>query len=271
MVRAKKQRTVLTRERRPALRLTGLDAQSLASRLYELHERESRRPGASDPAVEALSYWPGDASLYNVLLWGQKHAGHLSAESAQEGAVIRTQLAQLLREQLEPLQLRAVEDARKAGVEWERLAPALAVTTVTGAYNKARRLAVAVHGTPEDRRSPEAARALEGRLAAEIVERRQTEEREEARYPLVLDAARSLLAAFERDELCVNPEDYWITELEDVIDDRVTPRERATLALILRNAGAEVQRNARSSGRAAASTEEARVALQRVVRLLPHP
>ncbi|MFF3358807.1 hypothetical protein ACFYWN_40850 [Streptomyces sp. NPDC002917] len=252
----------LTRSRRPAQRLSGLDPHALAARLYELHNEASKRPDARDAAQEALSRWPGDAAFYNVLLWAQQHAEHLVSQEAQEAAVLRVQLSQLLRERLDPVQLRAVEDARGAGATWERLAPALAVDSVTGAFNKARRLAVTVRGLAEDRRSPEAARALEARVATEALERQRREEAEDVRYPLVQAAARRLLAAFERGELSTQPEDYWITELAEVIDDRTNPLERANLALILRNATAEIYRNTRHTDREAAATDEAGQALE---------
>lgn len=253
-------RPPLTR-RRPAQRLAGVAPHSLTSRLYELHEEHSRQPGAPDAGRDALARWPGDDALYNVLLWAQDHASHLTGTWAEEASVLRVQLAQFIRERLDPLQLRAVEDARGSGVPWERLAPALSVDSVNGAYNKTRRLTVVVRGSTEDRRSPEAARALEQRVAAEFRQRQEREAYEDARYPLTDAAARRLLAAYERKELCTAPEDYWITELADVIDDRTNPLERANLSLILRNAVAEVRRNAQIGGQEEAATPEARSAL----------
>ncbi|MFI2373189.1 hypothetical protein [Streptomyces sp. NPDC018833] len=257
----KKYHPPLTRERRPAQRLIGVDPHALSARLYGIHEAASKRPGTKDSVREALARWPGDAALYNVLSWAQQHAADLVGREAQEAALLRVQLAQCIRERLDPLQLRAIEDARSAGASWERLAPAVAVDSANGAYNKARRLAVAVRGSAEDRRSPEAARDLETRLAAEALERRRREEAADARYPTIDAAARRLLHHYERDELCSGPEDFWITELAAVIDDRTNPLERANLALFLRRAVGEVRENAAETGRAAATTQVALQAL----------
>jgi hypothetical protein len=230
----------------------------LTARLYALHDEACRIGSSADGAYEALSDWPGDEAFFNVLVWAQANASFLSAEAAQEAGVLRVQLAQVLRDRLDALQLRAIEDSRSAATPWERLAPALAVASATGAYNRWRRLEVAVRGTDEDRRSPEAARALEARLSAEAAARLRQVEAEDRRFPAVQAAARSLLAEYKRGQVLADPDDdFWWDQLASVIDDRTTPTERASLALYLRKVTEEVIRMSHTSGQPAGTSSSA--------------
>jgi hypothetical protein len=174
----------LTREFRPAKRLGALDPSALTARLYALYDR------AGDGE---LGRWPGDGDLWGALRYAQLRATVLDGEEAQEAAVLRAMLAQWIREQADALQLRALEDGRAAGAPWARFTEALCVATEVGAYQRARRLTVAVHGTSTDRRSPEAAREVEDRRIRAELDRRRAEHADADRYPQILTAARALL------------------------------------------------------------------------------
>ncbi|MDH6711216.1 hypothetical protein P3T27_007969 [Kitasatospora sp. MAA19] len=245
--------------------MAGVDPRAEAARLYDLHAAER------DADDEALAWWPGDTELWGVLRWAESHARALNGDGArQEAALLRTRLIQWLREQTDALQLRAVGDAREAGVSWERLAPALGVESVNGAYNKARRLKVAVEGDPEDRRSPDVARLIEERAAAEALARRRTEALEGARFPAIAAACRALL--HNRRDLATDKEDpFWMDQLAAVVDDRHSPAERAMLTMYLRNAVRETYQAAKASASPAASTPEALAALEAAAHLAAAP
>jgi hypothetical protein len=269
MPRTKAKKVELTRKVRPAHRSTGIDLRTLSAEVYAVYERASRTGPSAEKAYEALSEWPGDGDYSSVLAWAQANASLLSAEATCEAGVLRVQLAQLLRDRLDVFQLRAIEDSRAGGVPWSRLAASLAVTSATGAYNKWRRLEVAVRGTDEDRRSPEAAKALRARLSAEAARRRREVENEEQRFPAVQSAARDLLAAYEQGQLEADPEDdFWWDQLSSVIEDRTSPSERANLAFYLRKATEEVVKASALSGRPPGSTETACQAVAAAARLV---
>ncbi|NEB59731.1 hypothetical protein G3I20_18745 [Streptomyces sp. SID8111] len=259
-----------TRERRPARRLQGVDPRVLAGKLYELHARAERR---GDQGY--LERWPGDGETHGVLHFAQAHADRLEGEAYQQAALLRITLAEWLRQQADPLQLRALDDARGAGVQWDQVALALQYTNADGepnpssAFNRHASLKVAVLGRPEDRRQPHVARIIEARAAQEELERRERERAEDARYPAMDAAARALLEHFEAGEILSDPDDdFWWSELADVVDDRRDASERANLVVYVRGVVRETYAHARRTGEPPATTERARQALEEAAALV---
>ncbi|MFG2162795.1 hypothetical protein [Streptomyces olivaceus] len=253
-----------TRERRPARRLQGVDPRVLAGQLYELHARAER--GGDQGYLER---WPGDGETHGVLLFAQAHADRLAGEAHQQAALLRITLAEWLRQQADPLQLRALDDARGAGVRWDQVALALQYIGADGepnpssAFNRHASLKVAVHGEPEDRRQPHVARIIEARVVREELERRERERAEDARYPAMDAAARALLTHFREGEILSDPDDdFWWDELVEVVDDRRDATERANLVVYVRGAVHETYAYARRTGQEPTTTAQAAAALE---------
>jgi hypothetical protein len=255
-------RPPLTRVTRPVRQPNGRPPRVLAARLYELHAAQGRDQ-------EHLERWPGDGELYQVLVFAERYADRLKApEDRQESAMLRLELAEWLRQLADPLQLRAIDDARTVRVPWEKIALALGFTNRDGqplpgsAANRRSRLVVAVHGTPEDRRQPEVAREVKARVAREEAARRERERTEDPRYPAMDAAARALLHHYSAGELLTDPDDdFWWDQLASVIDDRRSASERAGLALYVRKVVEETEALARRTGQPTGATEEARAAV----------
>ncbi|MFF2926623.1 hypothetical protein ACFVTP_30150 [Streptomyces celluloflavus] len=259
-----------TRERRPARRLQGVDPRVLAGQLYELHARAER---SGDQGY--LERWPGDGETHGVLLFTQVHADRLKGEAYERAALLRVTLAEWLRQQADPLQLRALDDARGAGVRWDQVALALQYIGTDGepnpssAFNRHASLKVAVHGGPEDRRQPHVARIIEARAVKEELERRERERAEDARYPAMDAAARALLAHFQGGEILGDPDDdFWWDELADVVDDRRDASERANLVVYVRGAVHETYAYARRTGQDPATSAQANAALETAAALV---
>ncbi|MFI9724617.1 hypothetical protein ACIHFE_34185 [Streptomyces sp. NPDC052396] len=253
-----------TRERRPARQLHGVDPRVLAGQLYELHARAERE---GDQGY--LERWPGDGETHGVLLFAQVHADRLKGEAYQQAALLRITLAEWLRQQADPLQLRALDDARGAGVQWDQVALALQYVNADGepnpssAFNRHASLKVAVLGRPEDRRQPHVARIIEARTVREEQEQRERERVEDARYPAVDAAARALLRHYESGEILSDPDDdFWWSELAEVVDDRRNASERAALVVYVRGVVRETYAYAKRTGRPPAATDQARQVLE---------
>ncbi|MER6256289.1 hypothetical protein ABT224_33560 [Streptomyces sp. NPDC001584] len=272
MARPAKRIVPLTREARPARRMTGVHPRIVAAELYELH-------AAANRGEDYLADWPGDSELYGVLVFAQAHAGRLKDQGAlQQAALYRIQLAEWLREQADPLQLQAIDDARAAATAWERIALVLgfvqragetATPLASSAWKRARRLRVAVHGGPEDRRQPEVAQVIETRAVQEELLRRERERVEDIRYPAMDRAARALLHHFRAGDLLVDADDgFWWGELAEAVDDRQSVSERATLVVYVRGAVRETFDYAVRTGQAPALTDEAAKVLRTAAALV---
>jgi hypothetical protein len=179
-------------------------------------------------------------------------------------------LWQWLREQIDVHQLRAVDDARSADVEWSRLVRPLGVESVPGAHNKVRRMRAAeagANGTPV-RRTPEAVTAALAARAAEEAQARARAQAALARAGRILTTAR-LICAQACDLLTDDGEgdiEYWIGEVEAVLADveeagAPTEVQVASLAACLSRASQGIRRLARTRGGRAARTEQAAAAL----------
>ncbi|MFD4320447.1 hypothetical protein [Streptomyces sp. NPDC058548] len=253
-----------TRERRPARRLQGVDPRVLAGQLYELHARAERQ---GDQGY--LERWPGDGETHGVLHFAQAYADRLEGEAYRRAALLRITLTEWLRQQADPLQLQALDDARGAGVQWDQVALVLQYTNRDGepnpssAFNRHASLKVAVLGRPEDRRQPHVARIIEARAVQEELERRERERAEDARYPAMDAAARALLEHFESGEILSDPDDdFWWGELASVVDDRQDASERANLVVYVRGVVRETYAHARRAGEPPTTTGRARRALE---------
>ncbi|GAB2711424.1 hypothetical protein GCM10010442_34380 [Kitasatospora kifunensis] len=174
-------------------------------------------------------------------------------------------------EQGESFQLRAVEHGRGAGVEWSGFCEALGVESPQGAYQRARRLkATQVRTWPGERRSPEFARDHEERLAQEERERRTRQAAELRRFEEVRQACWLLLE--QRDGLVLDAAaNEWVSELADVVADRRTPAEQASLIVYLRQTVDEIHQLARRTNRPSSTTPAARRALEQATDLVQKP
>ncbi|MFF8592442.1 hypothetical protein ACF061_13525 [Streptomyces sp. NPDC015220] len=209
------------------IRIGPLDAKALIAELRQLHE------AAGDPDVERM---PEDEEIYAALLYAEKHASALrrgTPEAQCSAALHRVRLWEYLREQTDLHQLRAVTDARGAGVPWARLAPALAVAAPSAAYNKAKRLQAVTltDDTPAARpvrRTPEAVLEAERRRALEAEAERRRQEAAERSHRLLLPVARRLLE--QRSALVLDEDaEYWLDEISAVLPDCATPTQMVSL------------------------------------------
>ena len=214
---------------------------------------------------------PAAEELYSLLLFAERASRRISdARLRGEAAVDRVLLWQWLREQVDARQLRAVDDARNADVEWARLVRPLGVESVPGAHNKVRRMraaeAVGADGTPV-RRTPAAVTAALAERAAEEVQERLRAQAALARAGQILAAARLLCA--QTADLLTDESDieYWLGELAAVLGDLEeagvpTEVQVASMAACLSQACQHIRRFAKASGRPAARTHEAASALE---------
>ncbi|MFI2645231.1 hypothetical protein [Streptomyces sp. NPDC018610] len=259
---------------RPPTRIGSLNVGAVVAELRQLHE------AAGDPDVERM---PGDEEIFGALLYCEKHAFALrrsGIEAQRSAALKRVQLWEYLREQTDLHQLRAVTDARSAGVPWVQLAPALAVAAPSAAYNKAKRLqAVTLTDDTADarpvRRTPEAVLEAERRRALEAEAERRKQEAAERSHRLLLPVARRLV---EQRAALVLDEDaaYWLDEISAVLPDCVTPTQMLSLNRYLGAAVRSLRKQEQLSGLPAARTQEAHAAyvaagaLQEEAGNLPH-
>lgn len=257
------------REARPARQAPEQPARELAADLYDLH----REAGRDEPYLER---WPGDTELFGVLQFAQEHADRLKGAAYQKAAGLRIQLAEWLRLAADPFQLSAIDDARTGGVSWKAIALKLRYVDRLGepnpgsAMNLRQRLYVAVHGRPGDRRQPQVAHLLDRRaMEARIAEARFIAAGE-ARYTELDAAARALLAHYEARDILADPEDdgFWWGQLAEVVDDRQDASERANLLVYVRAVVRETYTYAKRSGEPAATTEQAKQALEAAATLV---
>lgn len=249
------------------VRIGPLDAAAIVGELRHLHET------AEDPAVERM---PADSEIYAALVYLEKHVsalGRSSGEIQQNAALGRVRLWEYLRERTDVHQAQAVSDARAAGVEWAHLAPALAVTAPSAAYNKAKRLRAAAlnDGTPERlplRRTPEAVVAADARLARERAAEQRAAEAAQQRHRLILPTAQRLVS--EQDGLVLDEDaEYWLGEIEAVLPSCGTPTQMMSLSRYLGAAIRALQKLERRTSRPATTTPDAAAALAAAIAVLP--
>ncbi|GAA3906218.1 hypothetical protein MBT84_47220 [Streptomyces sp. MBT84] len=244
-----------------------LDAVAVVGRLRQLHE------DAEDPNVERM---PADNEIYAALLYAERHASALrriAVESQKQAALHRVELWEYLRERAEIHQAQAVVDARAAGVEWSQLAPALAVSAPSAAYNKAKRLRAASlsDARPQQvrlRRTPEAVAAAESRLAKEMAVEQRAQSAAQQRHRLVFPAAQSLVS--QRDGLLLDEDaEYWLDEVEAVLPSCDTPTQMISLGRYLGAAVRALRKLEQHTAEPVAMTEEARAALAAAASVIP--
>ena len=138
---------------------------------------------------------PAEQELFGALQYLEAHADALkTADARRKAALARVKLWQYLREQADIHQSKAIDAARAANVEWAQLAPALAVNTVSAAYNKALRLRAAALPHPSHlesaiRRTPEAVLEAERLAAARAAAERHTEQEAARQHRLMAPVA----------------------------------------------------------------------------------
>ncbi len=254
---------------KPPMRIGSLDAPAVVGELRKMHE------DAEDPDVERM---PADDELFGALVYAEKHVQALRRQSPdvqRAAALKRVQLWEYLREQTEVHQVRAVEDARRAGAQWIELAPALAVGAPNAAYNKAKRLKAVqlIDETPQAhpvRRTPEAVLSAERRIASEQAAERRAQEAAQQRHELLVPVATRLLSQREslhRDE----DADYWLEEIEAVLPHCQTPLQMMSLNRYVDAALRALRKLEQRTGRPSALTEEAQLALAAAVELQKGP
>ncbi|MER7000759.1 hypothetical protein [Streptomyces sp. NPDC000410] len=238
------------------VRIGSLDAAALVGELRKLHE------DAEDGEIERM---PDDGELFRALLYLESHKGALKDPEAQRVAAIeRVRLWEYLREQADLHQARAIDDARTANAEWADLAPALAVSAPSAAYNKAKRLRAALltatsHGERPVRRTPEAVIQVEQQIAAQAAAERRAQEEAHRRHELVLPVAQNLLE--HRDGLADDEEvTYWLDEIAEVLPHCETPTQKVSLSTYVEAVVRELRRAERCTGRPGAKTEGALLA-----------
>ncbi|MEU8718554.1 hypothetical protein [Streptomyces sp. NPDC048663] len=241
------------------VRIGTVDIRAVVGELRQMHE------DAEDPAVERM---PADDELFGALLYVEKHALALrrqAPEVQRAAALKRVQLWEYVREQTDIHQIRAVDDARQAGVLWTELAPALAVNAPSAAYNKAKRLKAVelTDETPQShpvRRTPEAVLQAERRIVRQQAAERRIQETAQLRHELLVPVVQRLLEqreSFVRDE----DVDYWWEEIEAVLPQCQTPLQMMSLHRYLDAALRALAKLEKRSARPVTSTEEARLAL----------
>ncbi|WP_052442923.1 hypothetical protein [Streptacidiphilus neutrinimicus] len=250
---------------RPRPRLGHVAAPQVSTQLRDLLEQQ----------LSETSSLPAAEELYALLVFAERASRRIGdARLRGEAAVQRVLLWQWLREQIDTHQLRAVDDARAADVEWVRLVRPLGVESVPGAHNKVRRMradeAVGADGVPV-RRTPEAVSAALAARAAEEAEARVRAQVALARAGSVLAAARSM-GAHAHDLLTDDGEgeiDFWLGEIEAVLAEvdgpgAGTPTEAqvSSLSACLSQASQRIRALAKASAKAAAGTEGAAAALE---------
>ncbi|WP_193783324.1 hypothetical protein [Streptomyces sp. E5N91] len=239
-----------------------LDAPALVGALRQLHE------DAEDRSVDRM---PADDEIYGALLYAEKHSRVLrvlSPEKQKAAALTRVLLWEFLGERLRIHQSMAIDDARGAGAEWKELVPTLAVGGPSAAYNKARRLKAAALTGVEPyaepvRRTPEAVRQAESRIAAHrtAVERAQTVARQ--RHHLLARAARELLD--QQNAIVLNEDaEYWLGEVAEVLPHCETPTQMLSLSRYLNASLRALRKLEQQTGQPVALTGEAVAACEAV-------
>ncbi|KES03735.1 hypothetical protein BU52_28905 [Streptomyces toyocaensis] len=212
---------------KPPSRLGKLDAPALVGELRQLHE------DAEDPDVERM---PANDEVYGALLYTEKHAAALrtlTAERQKKASLKRVRLWEFLRERAEIHQARAVADAREAGAAWLELVPVLAVKVPSAAYNKAKRLrAAALMDEMSDadrlRRTPEAVKEAEHRIARDKQAEERAKETARRRHHLLVPVAQRLLD--NRDGLVLDEDvEYWLDEVAEVLPHCTTAIQMVSL------------------------------------------
>ncbi|MGW7671567.1 hypothetical protein ACWGJX_31255 [Streptomyces sp. NPDC054775] len=248
------------------VRIGTLDAAAVVGELRKLHE------DAGDEDVERM---PADSELFTALLYLESHARALKGdtEAQRTAAIKRVQLWEHLREQIDIHQAQAVEDARTARVEWADLVPALAVSTPSAAYNKAKRLKAArltdpSRGDRPVRRTPEAVVEAERRIAALAAAERRAEESARRRHELVVPVAQGLLE--HRSGLsAVGDVTYWLDEIAEVLPRCVTPTQKVSLSTYVEAAVRELRKAERRTVQPVTTTVGARLAYAAAGELFP--
>lgn len=246
------------RETRPARQAPEQQPRVLAAQLYELH----REIGKDELYLER---WPGDHELFGVLQFAQEHANRLKGQAYREAAVLRMQLAEWLRLAADPFQLSAIDDARAGGTSWKEMALALRFLDRLGepnpgsAMNLRKRLYVAVHGRPGDRRQPQVAHLIDRRAMEARIAEAQFIAAGEARYAELDAVARALLKHHESGEIPEDPDDdgFWWEQLAEAVDDRRSASERANLLVYVRGVAREARAYGKRTGQPPATTEQA--------------
>ncbi|MEU3218699.1 hypothetical protein [Streptomyces sp. NPDC006971] len=246
------------RETRPVRQAPEEQPRALAARLYELH----RETGKDELYLER---WPGDHELFGVLQFAQEHASRLKGQTYREAAVLRMQLAEWLRLAADPFQLSAIDDARAGGTSWKEMALALRFLDRLGepnpgsAMNLRKRLYVAVHGRPGDRRQPQVAHLIDRRAMEARIAEAQFIAAGEARYAELDAVARALLKHHESGEIPADPDDdgFWWEQLAEAVDDRRSASERANLLVYVRGVAREARAYGKRRGQPPATTEQA--------------
>lgn len=272
MRRSNKTPPPAARDVRPARQAPEEPPLALAARLYQLHREASRDE-------EYLELWPGDRELFGVLAFAQEHAAQLKGEAYRTAAELRLQLAEWLRLAADPFQLSAIDDARAGGTPWTEVARKLRYFDRLGkpnagsAMNLRKRLYVAVHGRPGDRRQPQVADVIDQRAVQERLEKARFIKSGEARYAELDAAARALLGHYAAGEIAADPEDdgYWWEELAEVVDDRQDAAERANLVVYVRGVIRETRAYAKKSRQSPAFTDQAMRALEAASALASRP
>lgn len=248
---------------RPRPRLGHVAVPQLSARLRDLLEEH----------LSETSLLPATEELYALLVFAERSSRRISDTSLRaEAAIHRVMLWQWLREQIDAHQLRAVDDARDAGVEWAQLVRPLGVESVPGAHNKVRRMraeqAVGADGSPV-RRTPAAVTAALAARAAEEAQARTQASAALAHSGRILAAAR-LLHAHVGDLLTDDDDgdiEYWINEMDAVLTDVEeagfpTSAQVASLAVCLSRSSSQIQRLAEARGHPTARTSQAAAAVE---------
>lgn len=243
--------------RRP-IRIGTLDTAAIVGELRDLHEK------AEDPDIGRM---PADDELFGALLYTETHAsalGRTDEDARRAAALKRVLLWEYVREQAEIHQIKAIEAARAAGVEWADLAPPLAVGGPSAAYNKSKRLKALTLNDDESegqpmRRTPEAVVKAERRIAERAAAQRRAEEAARRRHELLLPVARRLLE--HRDDFVPDSEvDDWLDEVAAVLPNCRTPTQKVSLGTYLNATVRALQRVERETALRAARTEDAQLA-----------
>lgn len=249
---------------RTPVRLGSVDTAAVIGQLRQLHEE------ADDENIDRM---PADDELFGALLYLESHAGALKSEAARRvSAVERVRLWQYLREQADIHQATAVEDARAAGAEWAHLAPALAVTAPSAAYNKALRLRAAAMANPSDpgrpvRRTPEAVLLAERQAAVQAAATRRAEEEAARRHALLAPVAHRLLA--HRAELDDDDDvTFWLDQMEAVLPHCETPTQLVSLGIYVEATVRELRKAERRTARPAGTSDGARLAIAAAAELV---
>jgi hypothetical protein len=241
---------------KPSVRIGNIDAAAVIGEMRQLHEE------AEDNNVGRM---PADEELFGALLYLEANAGALKSKKAQrKAAIARVRLWEYLREQADLHQAKAIEHARAAGAEWADLVSALAVNAPSAAYNKAKRMQAAVltaasHGDRPVRRTPEAVREAERLAAAQAAAERRAEKEAARRHALLAPVAERLLehrAGLDDD----GDVTFWLDQIDAVLPSCHTPTQLVSLQTYVEAVVRELRKIERTTGRAAATSDHARLA-----------